>query len=239
MTFLKLATALFAFSPPTTTPSRRRKQQQQQSSRPCHVSSSRLFVEPLTIQTIPQERYDDLLDWMRCNDCVVNDKMYIDESGNGIGYGAFVRENVEEGEILFTVPRNSCVTLDDATSDPACGKAFQSIIEKAGPGGNTVVLAGYMAKEYLVSLANRDSTTKGDEGDEEEKEGKFDPYFLTLPWNRGTNCQEHILFWDDDQAESDLKGTFCYDEAMSLRSEVSLYTHMLLLLSLFVSGGSL
>ena len=149
-------------------------------------------------------------------DCQINDKIFIQESGNGIGYGAFVKDKVEKDEVLFTVPRSACVTLDDAMNDAKCGKAFEAIMEKAGPGGNTVVLAGYLAKEYLVYLASDPWTTV------EDSSTKFGPYLETLPWTRGTNQQEHVLFWSQDDAQNGLAGTFCYDEAMALRAEVDL-----------------
>lgn len=49
----------------------------------------------------------------------------------------------------------------------------------------------------------------------------FGPYLRTLPWARGINNQEHILFWDDEEIESTLKGSMCYSEAKAIREEVS------------------
>jgi hypothetical protein len=125
-----------------------------------------------------------------------------------------VTSDVEEGELLFTVPRKACFSLADATSDPSCGEAFSNLIEKAGPGGNTVVMAGYMAKEYLITM---EDLKKG-----KEPSSRWASYFQTLPWERGTNNQEHILFWSDEMVESLLKGSLCYGEATSLRQEVGL-----------------
>jgi len=136
-------------------------------------------------------------------------------SSRGGGYGAFVTESIDEEELLFTIPRSACISLSDAISDPSCGDAFKKLMEKAGPGGNTVVMAGYMAKEWLKSLEH----TK-EESD--VTDSSFGPYLSTLPWERGINSQEHILYWSDEDIEKYLKGSMCYGEAKDLRSEVEL-----------------
>ena len=75
-------------------------------------------------------------------------------------------------------------------------------------------MAGYMAKEYLITM---EDLKKG-----KEPSSRYAAYFQTLPWERGTNNQEHVLFWSDDMVESLLKGSLCYGEATSLRQEVGL-----------------
>ena len=59
--------------------------------------------------------------------------------------------------------------------------------------------------------------TRAEEGKETSN---FGPYLATLPWERGVNNQEHIIFWSDEDIESYLKGSMCYSEANSLREEV-------------------
>ncbi|KAI2510645.1 hypothetical protein MHU86_3756 [Fragilaria crotonensis] len=197
MTILKLATALFSIGP---------------SSRRYHEPTTVCHVIPMTCTTVEKSKYEDLLEWMRSKDAEVSDKLIIQQSTLGDGYGAFVTSQVDEGEILFTVPRQACVTLSDATTDPKCGESFSKIMEKAGPGGNTVVMAAYLAKEYLISM---------------EQEVKFGPYLETLPWERGINSQEHVLFWTDAELDANLGGSFCYAEAKELRSEVALATKVI------------
>jgi len=191
MTFLKLATSLFAAVCS-------RSQTDRCTSRQPN------FV-PMTVRTVEKSKYDDLITWLRSKDADVSDKIFIQQSSFGNGCGAFVSEEVKEGDILFTVPRDACVTMKDVTTDPACGKAFSSAIEDAGPGGNTVAMAAYLAKEYLVSL---------------EQEVEFGPYLQTLPWKRGVNNQEHVLFWSDQGVEA-LRGSFCYDDINRLRSDIA------------------
>ena len=50
---------------------------------------------------------------------------------------------------------------------------------------------------------------------------KFAPYLRTLPWARGVNAQEHMLFWEDGDVDSLLKGSLAYDDAVETRSTVS------------------
>lgn len=180
------------------------------------ASSAALFaMSPAPENLVPEEKYSKLIGWLKSKDASVNDKIQIELSPFG-GFGAVVAEDVEEGELLFTVPRSACVTLKDAVTDPKCGEAFAKLIEKAGPGGNTVAMAGYMAKEYLVQKEMQEGT----EGATDDS--NFGPYLSTLPWERGVNSQEHALFWSEDDVEKYLPGTMCYDETVALRSEVDL-----------------
>lgn len=135
----------------------------------------------------------------------------------------FASEDVPQGELLARIPRDCCVTLDDALNDSECGPAFQKLIEQAGAGADTVVIAGYLAKEYLL-LQEYDRRIKAGEGSDDNAEMirlsniKFAPYLRTLPWSRGVNAQEHVLFWEDGDVDSLLKGSLAYDDAVETRS---------------------
>ena len=164
--------------------------------------------------TSTPEKYGRLIEWIKSKEGVISEKIEIRPSSRGGGYGAFVTEPINEGDVLFTVPRSACLTLEDATEDPECGEKMKKLIEKAGPGADTAVMAGYMAKEYLELLE--------DIKNDNEKESRWGPYFQTLPWKRGDNEQEHILFWSEDMIDSLLAGSVCYEEANGLTSEVDL-----------------
>jgi hypothetical protein len=178
------------------------------------VLDSFVVVDEAPVDPAAAAKYEALLKWLRAKDAVLSDKVVLRPSSRGGGFGAFLTQPAIRDELLFSVPRAACMTLKDATDDERCGRAFQALIEKAGPGGNTVVLAGFMARERLKSLERKE-----EEGDDDSAYG---PYLATLPWERGMNNQEHILYWTDDDVESKLKGSFCYEEAKDLRSEVSL-----------------
>ena len=51
---------------------------------------------------------------------------------------------------------------------------------------------------------------------------KFAPYLRVLPWARGVNAQEHVLFWADSDVDALLKGSLAYPDAIETRATVSL-----------------
>jgi SET domain len=165
-------------------------------------------------------KYNDMLDWlMTQNDAFVSEKIEVKPSTvNGGGFGAFISHPVEVNELLFRVPRGACITLSDAFNDPKCGESLRKLVDKAGPGGNTVALAGYIATERLKNL---------NQNNDNIEVSRYGPYLATLPWERGVNNQEHILYWSDDEVETLLAGTMCYDEALDLRREVRLASNIL------------
>ena len=172
-------------------------------------------------------KYDRLLDWLR-NDidgAIISDKICLQPSTNGGGYGAFLTQAVETDELLFTIPREACLTLEDAVADDDVGLLLTKLMEKAGPGGNTVALAGYLAKERLESLKQSDNDSSDSEDDDEF--WTYAPYLDPLPWERGVNNQEHILYWSDEEVEELLTDTMCYGEAIALRKEVALAVSVL------------
>lgn len=179
---------------------------------------------------VERARYLRLLEWLQ-SDAVgaeISDKVEIRSSSQGDGCGAFVSRTVERDELLFTVPRGACLTLADVTADADCGEAFARLMAKAGPGGNTVVMAGYMAKEYLLYLEERRLGEDDSAGTVGAIGGsRWGPYFETLPWERGVNNQEHCLFWEDERVETLLDGSLCYREATALREEVDLAIRVL------------
>lgn len=92
---------------------------------------------------------------------------------------------------------------------------------------DTVVIAGYLAKEYLL-LGEYDRRLKSGEVPDSNAEMrrlgsiKFAPYLRTLPWERGVNAQEHVLFWEDDDVETLLRGSLAYKDAVETRATVKL-----------------
>lgn len=195
-----------------------------------YLTKTRLFATEIDAPTTT--KYDDLVNWFIATDeqSYISPKLDIRPSTRGGlatgGFGAFASEDLSEGELLLRIPRSCCVTLDDALNDLECGPAFTKLMEQAGPGSETVILAGYLAKEYLL-LKEYDRRVK--EGASAEDDAvmrrlskiKFGPYLRTLPWNRGVNAQEHVLFWEGDYVDSLLKGSLAYEDAIDIRSTVS------------------
>lgn len=192
--------------------------------------STRLCLDSPSLETIgeklDQSKYDALLEWLEAQDgSEIHPAVELRPSTLGDGYGAFVSSAVPEGDLLFAVPRSACVTLEDGTEDFTCGPAYRNLVEKAGPGGNTVVMAGFLATERLRSLEHTKQAQEN--GEITCANSPFGPYLETLPWDRGNNNQEHVLFWSSDEVDALLSGTMCYDEAVSLRAEVDLATKVL------------
>jgi hypothetical protein len=77
-------------------------------------------------------------------------------------------------------------------------------------------MAGFMAKEQLKALEDVK------QGKDLKESSSFGSYLATLPWERGDNNQEHTLYWSQEDIDTYLKGSMCYDEAMALRAEVDL-----------------
>jgi len=161
-------------------------------------------------------QYSNLLNWLD----TTFPTSYVDPSisiapstrgGGSGGHGCFTTSPLSKDKLVLRIPLEACITSKDVWNDPDCGKAFQSIIRKAGPGGFTVCLAGYVAKEYLVQVAA---------GSGSGKESKFGPYLETLPWKRDMNGQEHVLFWNDGEVQKYLRDSLCWAESRDLRSEV-------------------
>jgi SET domain len=185
--------------------------------------------------SLTNQKYNNLLDWLKSKEGVyINEKIELRPSSRGGGYGAFITDGsevdnsdtpvIEPDEVLFTIPRSLCITLDDALNDKDLGEGFRKLIERAGPGGNTVVLAGYMAAEWLKCLVDDDNSSNSrniNSMNNNINESDYGPYLATLPWERGINSQEHVLYWNNDEIESTLLGSMCYGEALDLRKEVS------------------
>ncbi len=153
------------------------------------------------------ESYGRLLNWLDQTfpDSFVNPSVEIAPSEMG-GNGVFATDDIEKGTMIFKIPREACITSSVVLNDEETGKAFQTLMKKAGPGSFTVSLAGYLVKEYLCYIEGKDAL--------------FGPYLETLPWKRDINGQEHVLFWSSDEVEELLRGSLCYSESNALRSEV-------------------
>lgn len=151
--------------------------------------------------------YGQLLNWLDTSfpNSYVNPSVKISPSEMG-GHGVFAIDDIEEGSMLFSIPREACITSSVVLNNDETGKAFQTLMKKAGPGSFTVALAGFLVKEYLCYIEGEDVL--------------FGPYLETLPWKRDINGQEHVLFWTEDEVQEYLKDSLCYSESTDLRNEV-------------------
>ena len=171
-------------------------------------------TKPSPLNDADNLRYGKFLNWF--NDTFptsyTSPSICIAPSNQG-GQGIFAIEEIPENELILRIPRTACITTSVALEDADCGKTFAELVKKAGPGSETVALAGFIAKEYLLHKEGKDT--------------KFGPFFDILPWERGFNGQEHVLFWSDDDVTEYLKDTLCWTETNELREEVQLATNIL------------
>lgn len=155
-------------------------------------------------------QYSNLVHWLNDTfpDSYISPSIHILPSPRG-GHGAFARTSISKDELIFDIPREACITSSLVLEDEDCGKTFQALMDKAGRGSFTVALAGYLAKEYLCHS-------------EEGQQSKFGPYLETLPWERGWNGQDHVLFWSEEDVSLYLRDSLCWTESTDLREEVQL-----------------
>lgn len=186
-------------------------------------------------EDITQDRYDDLLTWLlsRNENSYVSSNFKIRPSTRG-GFGAFACNDLEKGELLLRIPRACCVTLDDAFNDADCGPAFKKLMEQAGPGSDTVIIAGYLAKEYLLlqEYERRSKDVENGVLDDSSARArlesiKYGPYLRSLPWKAGVNAQDHILFWEAESVDCLLKGSLAYEDAVDIKTSVTQATKIL------------
>ena len=153
-------------------------------------------------------RFAPLLSYMTSRGAQIG-PITLAKSKSGAGNGAFVTQDVEEDEVLFTVPKAACVGLYTACGDEEVGDSLAQIAVR-GQGGATVALAGFLSKEWLC---------RGEAG-------PYGPYLAMLPWEadwppEGEQEQEHVLWWSEGQIDT-LEGCDAFEDAVGLREEVAL-----------------
>ena len=175
--------------------------------------------------TLDPSKYTNLLTWIKAQPgAVLHPAIDIQPSHLGGGYGVFCTQDIPQDTVLMEIPRSACVTMENAldpnVNNGESAKALQALMEKAGSGAETVAMAGFLALQRIQSLEHAQNP-------DQVPPAPFGPYLDTLPWERGINNQEHVLFWSDDLVNALLPGTMCYEEVVSLRSEVALATNIL------------
>ena len=175
-------------------------------------------------------QYINLIEWLKQNPTTyISPKFSVQPSTLG-GYGGFVTSSLKCNELIFQIPRTCCVTYEDVLSDPDCGREFRALIkDKRIPSWGMILLAGWIAKEYLLGkeYEQYEATTKNiasssmNNSDNVERRGiKHWAYLQSVPWKKGELDQNHVIFWSDDEVESLLKGSFAYEDAILIRKTV-------------------
>ncbi|KAL7551970.1 hypothetical protein ACHAWF_015177 [Thalassiosira exigua] len=167
--------------------------------------------------------HDPLLRWLRSHpDTYISPKLSVGPSDLG-GCGAFASPTLppfEPGEAICRLPRELCVTHDDALNDPLCGEAFREIRETRMPSWGMVLIAGWIAKERMLMNVHEDGAPKG-------SEIKHQAYLDSVPWERGELGQDHVLFWSDEEVEEVLGETPAHADATLIRETAERTTALL------------
>lgn len=123
-----------------------------------------MFALMASVGSVVDVRHAPLLSFMAAKGAEIG-PIELAKSRIGDGYGAFVTENVEEGDVLFTIPKSACIGIYTACGDLEVGDNLAKLTA-TGQGGATVALAGFLAKEWLCS----------------KTQGEYGPYLAMLPW---------------------------------------------------------
>ena len=110
----------------------------------------------------------------------------------GYGYGCYTTRDIEDDELLFSVPAKVQISAPTAFLDHICGATFAN--EEAT---DMTAIAGFMAMSALCDSADHA------------------PYLSTLPLSPE---EPHILWWSDREMAL-LAGTSAHDEAAQIRDE--------------------
>ena len=136
--------------------------------------------------------HDALRTWATTRGCAFG-TVEIAASSLGCGVGMFATAEIDQGEMLFAVPRRLNVGLAAALSDAECGSEFEA---EADEGGAMSALCAFIAKQHLCSTS---------------------PYLATLP-ELSAATSNQVQHWASDEVEG-LAGTAAYTQACQVRFE--------------------
>ena len=151
-----------------------------------------------------------LIHWLQEHETTyISPKFTIKQSKYG-GYGGFCSTSgFADGELIFRIPRECCVTQDDALNDATCGEIFQMAKIKRVPSYQMLLLSGFIAKEYLLSKRVKDKASI-----------KHWPYLQSIPWIQNQLGQDHVIFWSQEEVDRLLGESLAYNDALMIRKTV-------------------
>jgi hypothetical protein len=141
-----------------------------------------------------------LLDWL-AQEAGVAAPLSVGPSTHGGGQGLFVTQSVAKGDILFELPEEVVISVEDAWQDAELGDSFCYLTDEGGQAGKMASLAGFCAKERLFNREN----------------SSWFPYLELLPTTAAD--QDHVLWWSDEEVETLLAGSNVYNQVVRLRAD--------------------
>ncbi len=179
--------------------------------------------------------HTQLIQWLSSHPIThISSKFSIQPSALGGGYGGFVTNTaISQNELILQIPRQLCVTYDDVLRDPTCGHVFQSIKNERVASWGMILLAGWIAKEYVIAQLllqlqqNMDASSSSSSSHGSTTSSsintriKHSPYLQSLPWTQGGSfSQDHVLFWSTEEVGTLLSGSKAYEDAILIRNTV-------------------
>ncbi len=171
-----------------------------------------------------------LIQWLASHPITrISSKFSIKPSALGGGYGGFANAAISQHDLILQIPRQLCVTHDDVLQDPTCGHVFQSIKNERVGSWGMILLAGWIAKEYVIAQQQQQnmdassisSSLGSTRSSSNNNRIKHNPYLQSLPWTQGGSfSQDHVLFWSREEVETLLGGSKAYEDAILIRNTV-------------------
>ncbi|XP_007553226.1 N-lysine methyltransferase setd6 isoform X1 [Poecilia formosa] len=128
------------------------------------------------------ERLQDFLQWCDRVGLVLSKKVCLSTEGTVADYGMLAKEDIEEGEVLFTIPR-SALLHQETTKVSALLKKEKSSLESS---------SGWVP--LLLALLYESTSP----------ESHWRPYLSLWP---GFKALDHPMFWSKEERDKLLKGT--------------------------------
>ncbi|XP_047237692.1 N-lysine methyltransferase setd6 isoform X3 [Girardinichthys multiradiatus] len=127
-------------------------------------------------------RLQDFLQWCDRVGLVLSNKVCVSTVGTVADYGMLAKEDIEEGEVLFTIPR-SALLHQETTKVSALLKKEKSFLESS---------SGWVP--LLLALLYESTSSKS----------YWKPYLSLWP---GFKALDHPMFWSKEERDNLLKGT--------------------------------
>lgn len=162
---------------------------------------------------IPQEKYDQVLDW--AFEDSNKPPLTIKKSDIGHGNGLYATKSFDLNNVVFTIAQNKCLSLQDAKSHPTLGKTLSIMEEDLGEEfGPVAVLSSFLAGEFL-----REQCAEWEE--DPSLSGLYGPYLATLPTGRAVSQQDHVLWWNEKEVDDLFQDGAAHEKATALREWVT------------------
>lgn len=165
--------------------------------------------DPIVIQ---QEKYDAVLDWAFD---INKPPLAIKKSQIGHGHGLFATQNLQEGDVVFTIPNEKCLHLQACLDHPTLGNSLATMADDIDEEfGSIVTLSAFVASEML-----KEQCAEWEE--DINLRGAYSAYIGILPSGRGVAESDHVLWWSEKEVKDIFDGA-SLEKALALREYIDM-----------------